>query len=878
MYVSRKLVWFVIIFLSGCIGASHEVHVSEERGPMPVISALVFTKTDSTIVATWTTDVPADSNLSAGGKAAIDNGIAANSTSHQAIVTGLLPSTLYSCIVTSGSTSSTPQNVTTNALQTRVLVTSAKNGTVTLGNEANNQSDTQRTFLSNDNKVYVTQDDGYGIVLGNRNAGFATQVAALSDETAFTGGPSLLTNYGAAAEFDGTDGPGGVAMSNKSSGIFGLNGNLHMFVYRQLFATADRYSNVIKSTNHGATWNNFTAPATFVAGGVQVSPHSPAEPVQFTPLTAGLVFPIRYAADDGTLGYNTAGNQIDGANAYVYCNAIDIENSVGPYLMRIPRITFDLQTMAGTQYWHGPSFPSPLQFTDDTNWSSSSSGATVIWTGSAQVPSPTVGTGFPYGSDWVDITFIPAMNSYVLTQTTYSNTQFQFYSAPTPAGPWTLFFTQTNSTLNLQFYGPFFFHRDVVGNAVTSNAAIRMLYSAPFAGSHYAINNSVLTLNPSSGAPMIQLTSYGFTTIENPLSNGGNFSICPTYSALKVPSSGVCEATANSTDCLMYWSGVIPSGDTGGAWPADQYSEITVAALNNVATDVQYLIVRQNPAAKTFYLLVIAAVTSAPGAHTFSLDAFVAGTFHALTTFSVTVAANDVIRLSVTGNVITTTQNGTVRNTFTDASNFVPGPGAPGLGTNAANIVNSQISLWAAGANQAVSPTFSPIGGTYTGTQTVTITGPGGSTIYYTTDGSTPTRSSSSIASGGTISVATSQTVKAISSISNFADSQVTGATYVIQVATPLISPNGGSFNLPQTVTLSDSDSGLSGFAMYYTTDGSTPTISSTLYTVPFIIKTSSTVKAIAVATSHGNSAVASAAFTIVGGGGGFGGNLTYGF
>src|SRR4030095_13290151 len=96
----------------------------------PVISDLVYTVTESTIVATWTTDIAADSNLSAGGKAAIDNGFAANSTSHQAVVTGLLPSTLYSCIVTSGGTSSAPQNVTTNAAQTRIVVTGGTMGSV----------------------------------------------------------------------------------------------------------------------------------------------------------------------------------------------------------------------------------------------------------------------------------------------------------------------------------------------------------------------------------------------------------------------------------------------------------------------------------------------------------------------------------------------------------------------------------------------------------------------------------------------------------------------------------------------------------------------------------------------------------------------------
>src|SRR5215472_15032421 len=146
---------------------------------MPVISGLSYTVTDSTIVAVWTTDVSADSNLSAGGKAAIDNGVAANGTSHQCIVTGLLPSTTYSCFVTSGGSSSSPQNVTTNALQSRTLVTSASNGSVTNGSVSNNYSDTQRTFLSNDNKVYVTQDDGKGIVVGTpQSPGFNTQVAA----------------------------------------------------------------------------------------------------------------------------------------------------------------------------------------------------------------------------------------------------------------------------------------------------------------------------------------------------------------------------------------------------------------------------------------------------------------------------------------------------------------------------------------------------------------------------------------------------------------------------------------------------------------------------------------------------------------------------
>jgi hypothetical protein len=60
---------------------------------------------------------------------------------------------------------------------------------------------------------------------------------------------------------------------------------------------------------------------------------------------------------------------------------------------------------------------------------------------------------------------------------------------------------------------------------------------------------------------------------------------------------------------------------------------------------------------------------------------------------------------------------------------------------------------------------------------------------------------------------------------------------------------------------------------MYYTTDGSTPTTGSTLYTGAIPVNSSLTIKVLAVATGYANSAIASAAYTITGGGGnsGFG-------
>jgi Legume lectin domain/Chitobiase/beta-hexosaminidase C-terminal domain len=78
--------------------------------------------------------------------------------------------------------------------------------------------------------------------------------------------------------------------------------------------------------------------------------------------------------------------------------------------------------------------------------------------------------------------------------------------------------------------------------------------------------------------------------------------------------------------------------------------------------------------------------------------------------------------------------------------------------------------------------------------------------------------------------------------------------------ATPTISPASGTYTLPLTVTLADSTSGAS---VYYTTDGSTPTTASTLYSAPLALSGPATIKAIASAPSHNSSPVASNTYSI---------------
>jgi hypothetical protein len=78
--------------------------------------------------------------------------------------------------------------------------------------------------------------------------------------------------------------------------------------------------------------------------------------------------------------------------------------------------------------------------------------------------------------------------------------------------------------------------------------------------------------------------------------------------------------------------------------------------------------------------------------------------------------------------------------------------------------------------------------------------------------------------------------------------------------ATPTITPNGGTFTGPVTVTLATSTIGAT---IRYTTDGTAPGASSPIYGAPFSVTTSGSVKAKAIASGMNDSVVAEATFQI---------------
>ena len=152
-----------------------------------------------------------------------------------------------------------------------------------------------------------------------------------------------------------------------------------------------------------------------------------------------------------------------------------------------------------------------------------------------------------------------------------------------------------------------------------------------------------------------------------------------------------------------------------------------------------------------------------------------------------------------------------------------------------------------AGACQAATPIAAPAGGSYGSIQNVALstTTPGAS-IYYTTNGTTPT--ASSIPYSSPITIFSTQTIKAIAiGSSGYSNSGIMSEYYIVVLPDTNIgaSPVGGTFSTPQTVTLSTTTPGA---AIYFSTNGYTPSQDeSNRYTGPIDVSTTTYIRAIAV-------------------------------
>jgi alpha-tubulin suppressor-like RCC1 family protein len=124
------------------------------------------------------------------------------------------------------------------------------------------------------------------------------------------------------------------------------------------------------------------------------------------------------------------------------------------------------------------------------------------------------------------------------------------------------------------------------------------------------------------------------------------------------------------------------------------------------------------------------------------------------------------------------------------------------------------------------SPTFNVNPGTYGYELDVRVdTVTPGVTIHYTLDGNDPAATDPTVARGGTVHVSTSATLKARAFL-GAETSAVTSASYVLALGYPSITPGGGVITTDQDVTMSAA----AGATIRYTTDGTDPSESSSVY------------------------------------------------
>jgi glucose/arabinose dehydrogenase len=166
--------------------------------------------------------------------------------------------------------------------------------------------------------------------------------------------------------------------------------------------------------------------------------------------------------------------------------------------------------------------------------------------------------------------------------------------------------------------------------------------------------------------------------------------------------------------------------------------------------------------------------------------------------------------------------------------------------------INDTLQTW--------TPSFSAPGGTINSNTVIVTCLTTNAEIHYTTNGLDPTISDPIIASGGTLLVTSGFTNKAWAFRADLAPSGVARAVYTLQAGTPVISPASGQITNGTPISISCITPGV---AIYYTTNGTTPTISSAVYSGPLRMQGNLTLEALAVESGYNNSSIAASGYSL---------------
>ena len=252
----------------------------------------------------------------------------------------------------------------------------------------------------------------------------------------------------------------------------------------------------------------------------------------------------------------------------------------------------------------------------------------------------------------------------------------------------------------------------------------------------YQTESSGVTISTSSGTISSVTFTYGN-------SNGGR---------LYIGSTGYTTGTAISL------SNVTSQTFTVGSSTGKTNGQVRITAIS----------VTYTPAGKTDPTASFSNGTYTIGGSALDLSTLWTSNSDGAVTYTVTSAGGTGASISTTSFTATTAGSCTVK--------------ASQAATSSYNAIEKTATITVQNPTCAT-PTFSPAAGTYTEAQTVSIScATASSTIYYTTNGSDPTTSSSVYSSPLTVS--STQTIKAIAAASGYSNSAIGSATYTIRAGT----------------------------------------------------------------------------------------------
>lgn len=136
----------------------------------------------------------------------------------------------------------------------------------------------------------------------------------------------------------------------------------------------------------------------------------------------------------------------------------------------------------------------------------------------------------------------------------------------------------------------------------------------------------------------------------------------------------------------------------------------------------------------------------------------------------------------------------------------------------------------------ALPPEFEPAGGVFDSAISLKLIAGGTGNIYYTLDGSKPNKYSSRYTAP--IRMVAGEYRVSVVYVNNYGiSSEVVTNTYTINndiVLAPEISADSGNYDVPAVIRVSVPDE--EEYSVYYTTDGSVPTMDSNIYSAPFFM------------------------------------------